>query len=350
MTKPSGPKSALSTIKLLSENLEAFYPDLKNHFMCPTCLRKISLEEKRQISDAHIIPQSAGGTLKTYLCKKCNNDFGSKQDKWFGELIRISKTENSSIFSTIIKDKYFKIDGMRVNGSWKKNNEGNFEFFIYANRNSPEAIKVFRNHFKTHKSKLNLSFPLPILKNEKLIDIGFLTAGYLMWFHYFGYSWVLQNHLQQIREQILHPHKEIITARYVFTANSIDWKPFIGIILLDGIYVPVFGIGKHLVVFPPRSHPRYYKDLKRASRDINMNDIRSLSVPERPKYGPPLFILYENDMIIAPDLTPGLMNSVIPVRYSKESTEGTILRPINKEESDILKQDSRAELISINLE
>lgn len=95
-------------LEMLSENLQVFYPSLKNHFMCPTCLRKIPLNEKHNISEAHIIPNSAGGKLKTYLCRDCNSMFGTKQDKWFGELIRIADDENASFLSTAIKDGYLR--------------------------------------------------------------------------------------------------------------------------------------------------------------------------------------------------------------------------------------------------
>ncbi len=101
---------------MLSDNLAHFHPDIKNHFMCPTCLKKIPIAEVDSISEAHIIPKAAGGTFKTLLCRKCNSVFGSKQDKWFGELVRLSQSEKSSIMETRIKERYFEINGLKING------------------------------------------------------------------------------------------------------------------------------------------------------------------------------------------------------------------------------------------
>jgi hypothetical protein len=75
-----------------------FFPSTKNHFMCPTCLDKIPLTQKDLISEAHIIPESAGGKPETFLCrKKCNSFFGTNQDKWFGEIIRLNRVITLSL-------------------------------------------------------------------------------------------------------------------------------------------------------------------------------------------------------------------------------------------------------------
>ena len=56
---------------------------------------------------------------------------------------------------------------------------------------------------------MQLKVPFPIMKESHQIDVGFLTAGYLMFFAMFGYSWVLQAHLDPVRKQILHPREEV---------------------------------------------------------------------------------------------------------------------------------------------
>jgi hypothetical protein len=55
-----------------------------------------------------------------------------------------------------------------------------------------------------------VSVPIPVLDQEELIQIGFLTAAYLLWFRELGYSWALQRHLEPIREQIRNPTRQVL--------------------------------------------------------------------------------------------------------------------------------------------
>ena len=187
---------------MLSENLEMFLPEHKNSFMCPTCMRVVPVTNLSEISEAHIIPKSAGGKLKTFVCKMCNSKFGANQDKWFGEMIRIVNDKNASILSTGIRDGYFLIDGLKVNGHWEEGQDGNLSFYIHINRNSPDINEMVDKKFGKNPPKIQLSVPLPILRNQQLIKVGYLTAAYLMWFGLLGYSWALQSHLGSIRNQI----------------------------------------------------------------------------------------------------------------------------------------------------
>lgn len=337
-------------LTMLAKNLEVFYPELKNHYMCPICLKKIPLNEKNRISEAHIIPKAAGGRLKTYLCTSCNSHFGREQDKWFGELIRISCSENPSIFATYIKEGYFMIDGIRVNGQWKRDKNGNFEFCIYKNRNSPETNRLLNEKFGTRPEEIKLSFPIPIIRNERLIDIGFLTAGYLMWFGTFGYSWVLQQHLQPIRDQILNPNKEIVSAKYVFHIKSVDWKPWVGVMAIDGDMVPVFAFKRYAVVFPPRDRPNFYKNLGVFSRNVNASDLHPISFSKKPSYGPAIVLLFENRIIIAPDHVPTSKDSVLAIHFSSKSLQPSILKPVTEHEFQRLKEEKGAIVIKAKVE
>lgn len=338
------------TLEMLSQNLEMFYPRFKNHFMCPTCLKKISLKEKHRISEAHIIPRAAGGKLKTYICRDCNSRFGAKQDKWFGDIIRIANDKHASILSTTIKDGYFMIDDVKVNGHWEKDENDKFSFYVHINRNSPEVNKLIRDRFEIHPPKIQLSVPLPILRNQKLIDIGFLTAGYLMWFGALGYSWVLQRHLDLVREQIMNPNKNIIEAKYLFSAKGVDWKPWFGIIPIDSNFVPTFGVKKQLIVFPPRDRLNFYESLETGSRNIKFSDIRPISLSNKPYYGPPVAVMFEDRVLVAPDLSNNSKDSLVVIFFTKDSAKGHILKPIEKKKFEELKKLDNARLIQVKLD
>src|SRR6476661_3527886 len=124
----------------LAQHLRSFYPELSDHFICPTCLAKIPLSKASQVSEAHIVPQAAGGKLRTYLCRDCNSTFGAKQDKWFGEYAHLSR-EKRDLLETRIKASHFDIDGVRYGGTFIADRTSGLEFYIDLTRTAPEALR-----------------------------------------------------------------------------------------------------------------------------------------------------------------------------------------------------------------
>lgn len=317
---------------MFSINLEHFYPELKDHFMCPICLNKMPISRVESISEAHIIPKAAGGKFKTLICRKCNSDFGAKQDKWFGELVRLINSEKASIMHTKIKDRYFEIDGIRINGRWEINKDGNFDFLIYKNLNSPDVRALIDHKFRSSPPKIDLSFPLPLMKNKHLIDVGFLTAGYLMWFAYLGYSWVLQSHLDSIREQILNPDKEVIKADYIATCNEIDCKPWMGFMPLNNNVALTFGIGRHVLLLPPRNNCTFYSSLGTFTLNVNVSEIRAIKPLQKPYYKEPIGLMFEDKVLVFPDVPHETANSLLVILFTKQNNTARILRPVNNDE------------------
>ncbi len=336
-------------LRMLSENLEMFYPEHKNSFMCPTCMKVIPLVDLGKISEAHIVPKAAGGRLKTFICHDCNSKFGSKQDKWFGDIINIANDPNLSVFSSAIKDGYFIIDGIKINGAWEQEQDGNFSFYIHIDRNSPQTNELINNKFGGKPPNIKMSVPMPILRNKRLVDIGFLTAAYLMWFGLLGYSWSLQSHLDRIREQITNPDKEIVDSNFLLTAKSANWEPWIGLVSLFDDTVPAFGLKSHLVVLPPRDRPNYYESLRTFEADVNLSDIKPLKLPDKPFYGPPLNIIFENRLIVHTKPSKNAEKLSHTILYTNDSDEAKILRPIEKENFDRLKKMENAKYVSIKV-
>ena len=335
-------------LKMLSQNLSLFRPELTDSFLCPTCMKTFSINDLGKISEAHIVPKAAGGQLKTFICKDCNSKFGSKQDKWFGDIINIANSPNASILSTAIKEKYFEIDGIRYNGSWKQESEGKYTFTIHLNRNPPDTKKLLDERFLKKPPKMRLSIPLPILKNQRLIDIGYLTAAYLMWFGLMGYSWALQDHLGFVRRQILNPDKEIITSKFLLTVKSANWEPWIGLITILGETYPAFGLKKHMVILPPRDRPNIYEAIESFDTDVNLENIKPFKPYSKPKYGPPISIIYENRLIVYAKPSEHAEKSAITFYYTKDSNKGLLLTPTEKEKFEELRKRDDAKYIRID--
>lgn len=319
-------------LKMLSSNLEFFYPELKNHFLCPTCLTAIPLTEKEMISEAHIIPKKAKGKLKIYLCKECNNYFGRKQDKWFGEHMRLSREDATSILATDIKDGYFWIDNIRVNGHWAQKQNGSLSFYIHIDRNSPEVNDLMKKKFGLHPPSINLSLSLPILRHEKMIDIGFLTAGYLLWFGALGYSWVLQSHLNIIREQILNPEKEILKKRYIAYCNKVKWQPWVGLVTISNEISLTMGLENTFVLFSPMDQPELYSKLGNDFNGKVAQNIYPLRFWKKPYYGEPVCLAFDNRMLVAPDVILDKDLPFLVIQFTSGSSKAQLGRSICKEE------------------
>lgn len=337
---PSSRKSKIFKMQILrmfSDNLKVFFPELQDHFMCPTCLTPIPLENKKRITEAHIIPKAAQGKLKTYLCSKCNSRFGSKQDKWFGEYLKMINKDIPEVFSTDIRDGYFWIDGKKINGKWERGKNNELIFYIHKDKNPPSVIKLLEEKFRSKPPRINLKVSFPILKNKKMIEIGFLTAGYLMWFGCLGYSWVLQEHLDPIREQIMNPEKNILKTKFIAFCKGIRWKPWIGLVTIANEIFLTMGLENCLVLFPPADRPQIYSKLgDDLSRHIG-TDIRPIQFSPEPFYGPSVNIMFNNRILVFPN-AEHKMNMSTTILFTSDSVEGKILHSINKEEADSLTQ------------
>src|SRR4051794_6355215 len=126
-------KSKDRLARSLASQLTNFYPDYVDTFLCPTCLTPVPLADKDQISDAHIVPKSVGGTIRTVLCKPCNDKFGSTQDLWFGDALHPANVEHP-YFQARKPPTKFEIEGMTVTGVYGVTESGGLRFTIFEDR------------------------------------------------------------------------------------------------------------------------------------------------------------------------------------------------------------------------
>ncbi len=330
--------SKAEILEMLSSNLMAFFPNLREHFMCPTCLTVIPLEKKEKITEAHIIPRAAGGTLKTYLCNKCNSLFGRKQDKWFGERLKLARKKVSSILATDIKEGRFWIDDIKVNGAWKIGQNNELAFFIHKERNSPEVNKLIKDKFGSHPPEINMRMSIPIIKHRKQVEIGFLTAGYLMWFGALGYSWVLQDHLNPIREQISNPEKNILKTRIIAYFNELCWKePWFGLVTIADEIMLTMGLEDCMIFFPPADRPEVYSKLGNDFTGYIGKDFRPLEFWKKPYYGPPVSVMFDNRVLVAPNASFDTSSQII-IHFSSFSDKAKILGSVSKEKFEKLEK------------
>jgi hypothetical protein len=340
--------SRIKILQMLSDNLAVFFPELKGCFRCPVCLTDIPLDEKNRISEAHIIPKAAQGKLKTYLCAKCNSTFGKQQDKWFGEWVRLANQETPTVLATNIRDKYFELDGVKIHGEWKIDSNKNLCFYIHKDRNSPEVNKLVEKKFMNHPHQITVNVPLPVLRHQRMIEIGFLTAGYLLWFGVLGYSWVLQHHLDSIREQILNPEKNVLGVRFIAYCKHIKWQPWVGLMNIANETALVAGLENFLFVFPSIHQPEIYSSLGNDFSGLSGSNIRPLRFSQ-PFYGPAVCVTVNDRMLVAPDMIMQRDIPTILIHFDTKYSEPQILYPLGESETDQHIKNPEAIIRNINM-
>jgi HNH endonuclease len=286
-------------LERISLNASKFDAAYAGAFVCPTCLEIISLNTKSEITEAHIIPKYSGGSLKTYLCKRCNSHFGNNQDHWFGEYVYLANN-GKSLFASRKQNRTFIMNGVEVAGKFIETNGGHFQISIYKNLMSPVAISAMKA--AETPGRVQITTQIPILKNTRSIIVGFLTAAYLLWFKELGYSWVFQSHLNSVRAQILNPTKRIISDICVVDAGDKNFeRPWIGFLEIENDNYLCAGIVDRIVILPSYNNPNVYKHLaKLAKKQINA-ETEAVRISNYHSLPDPIGTIYRDQVMTFPD-------------------------------------------------
>ncbi len=240
--------------------------------------------------------------MKTYACKGCNSRFGSKQDKWMGEYVRLRK-RGESIFHTALKKNYLEIEGVRAGGTFEAKPDGSFDFVVFKEKMSPETFEIMKGKFEEGQrvGRMNVTIPFPLLENKHLVNIGFLTSAYLLWFKELGYSWVLQDHLQPIRDQIRNPDEKIIPQNFIVKCEGTVFNnPWIGVTYIRDELALVMGMTDYLAFLPPVDSKQFYSRIGNDFSNCSITYER-LNFPVKWLYETPLGVIYGNRLVIAAD-------------------------------------------------
>jgi hypothetical protein len=306
---PSDLKSA--SLLEISQELTRFRYELRGLFRCPTCLCDYPITSK-EITEEHIIPDSSGGRITTFLCKKCNSSFGHRQTRWLSDWIELS--ESNTPFHTDPKKQcaHLIAGGRKVNGALKIAEDGAIEFYADKRRSNPIDFEAYWNGPKP--SEITITTQMPVFGNENSLRAGFLTAAYGLWFKNFGYSFVLQSSLNIVRQQILNPDIDIMNWNYLIeTPEREIANPCIGLMRFGTEYFPIALIYDHLVIFPsPRQLHPCSKPPSQMSKKIMKFSDEIASRYQHRCVGPAVLIC-DGQEVVNPDLIP---NATIPPQYS----------------------------------
>lgn len=258
----------------LRQDWSAFFPGDDELLVCPTCLHVVQGGGDRKKSVAHIVPSASGGGLTTFLCHGCNSAFGADRDVYFGEYLHVVLRKDRDFTSSRQMPKRFRLGGIEVGGEIRNGDDGSLEVIIDGNRSSPKALEELERKLAVWKgNEVGLSSEFakdctpPAVEGPPTMDLVFskpafstrgeeirkavLTASYLLWFRFLGYSWVLQAHLDSVRDAIVgkRPIDEsgAIVSSWT-TQNSSG--PWFGIAEISGSVVPAGGFADFVCLFP----------------------------------------------------------------------------------------------------
>ena len=337
-------KSRRKAARNLADSVTAFYPELADTFICPTCLCHIPLTRLREITAAHIIPKAAGGRKESLLCHRCNSTFGANQDRWFGDYLRAMDSDAGALSAP--QAGYLEIDGIRAAGKCSIRPDGGLDFVVDFDRMSPENVRKIEAS-RNRQDELTISVPIPLLGKMDEVDVGFLTSAYLLWFDAAGYSFALQSHLQLVRDQIQDPGSGVLRGLFHFQLEQHRFEaPWIGVAVVSGELAVAAGIANRLVVFPPRDKVRLYSVLEDFERGV-LERYGGLALAEEHRRSTPLGIAYEDRLLIEPDV---MASGEAPSRilfFPGENEAGVLLEPTSRERADELRGQPDTKRVSI---
>ena len=216
--------SIISKLPFVGENGE--HISFEGHYICPLCLKSFEIKQNEDnIGDIltleDVPPKSLGGTPCLLTCRTCNSQCGHKIDifllrevQYFDEKNDFAKPKKAILLKNDIK---LNATFCSVNG----------ENIIDINKNNdPRKIIDFKKSFsgKNGSSKFSVKVKkCDYQRNVHRAKVAALKTAYLLAFAKLGYHYILNENLDNIRQQILHPEQAVYADEYVVGEN--DYLP-----------------------------------------------------------------------------------------------------------------------------
>lgn len=199
-------------LNLLIDN--GFVTGDKDLYLCPICLRPhkdLNSDDPLTLEDAP--PKSLGGSANTLTCKTCNNTAGHKIDFHLTERLReIDSCKFIPGTETPIK---VNIDGETFQGKITVEEDGSMKMYHSKKNNHPAKLEKTMTELKGGKI-INMDFLKSRVIPENL-EYALLKTGYLMMFERFGYSLLLDNCFDIVRQQLIKPEERVYPEGFWFS-------------------------------------------------------------------------------------------------------------------------------------
>lgn len=195
-----------------------------NEYICPLCLNKFTAEQMDELSQEDAPQDKLGGKRIALTCKKCNNTCGSSMDCYL--INRIENYENSIFIPGTKRDVKVKVADKTFNGQLEVCSDGRMIMTNSFKQNNPTLLSEY---MKQLAEDMALSIEN---KNKKVDDtrlsVALLKNAYIILFAKFGYTFLIDELYDTIREQIEKPDSEVVPKLWKITRERM---------IPDGVYL-----------------------------------------------------------------------------------------------------------------
>lgn len=199
-------------LNLLIDN--GFVTCQKDVYLCPICLQPHQdLNSNDPLTLEDVPPKSLGGSANTLTCKSCNNTAGYKIDFHLTE--RLREIDNGKLTPGTETSVKVNIDGEIFQGEITVADDGTMKMFHSKKNNHPEKLEKKMKQVKGGKT-INMDFLKSRVIPENL-EYALLKTGYLMMFEKFGYSLLLNDCFEIVRQQLRNPEERIYPEGFWFS-------------------------------------------------------------------------------------------------------------------------------------
>jgi hypothetical protein len=194
---------------------------IRGYYVCPLCMKTFNLQELSDkigevLTLEDVPPKSLGGSPILVTCKKCNSTCGHEIDNWLlNELELQYGDKNQRLENT---DALLNSHGKKVHTKVRIDKDKTICFDIRSKTNPPNAVDEFVSSVERDGNNYSIQVKLHVKKEKRNVQaarIAVLKSAYLYAFRKLGYYYILNESLTPVREQILHPEKDILHNTYI---------------------------------------------------------------------------------------------------------------------------------------
>lgn len=187
-------------------------------YICPLCMNgflRMTLDQSmpNPLTIEHVPPENSGGKLRVLLCKKCNSSKGHRDDHIISKILKSEHLSRGKP-KIIGTGKITFFPGSNLSLRLEAKPDHGLIFHIDYDRNPVITSKLAT--FFAEKQNYQVKFTLQTPSKKRYAD-ALLQCGYLLAFNYFGYSFLLEPNIGNIRNHIhnqkdyLLPHSSVVT-------------------------------------------------------------------------------------------------------------------------------------------
>lgn len=209
-------------------------PDVCEGYICPTCLKLFDRDALPTgtgdcLALEHVPPETLGGQVATLTCRSCNNQAGSRVESHLARKLRadavLAGEPNLEIDIRFRPDKQADLAATM----WHTQ-DGAIEIVYDTDRSDPlEVAELRRLEASGGPSLINVEVRLGYRRVRS--QTALLRIAYLLAFAQFGYGFLLNPNLYQVRDQIQDPDSRVLPDCGVMGAQFPDFVKGVNIIV-----------------------------------------------------------------------------------------------------------------------